>query len=416
MARATIGYVIRMFPQLSETFVANEIREMEGQGVPLRVFSYRQPREDVPHDCVRQLRTPVGYLPDPLYRHPRVLLGAQRSAWGRDRARYRSVVRSVAARSRRERSVDPWKRLLHAAELAGRVEQAGVARLHAHFAHGATDVALLTSQLTGIPFGFTAHARDIYTSSPSLLTRKIQAAQTVVTCTRANLDHLCELAGPDHVGKIHLVYHGVDLEKFRPAEAPPQTDPPLLLSAGRLVAKKGFCDLLQACARLRKDGVRIRCVIVGEGPERARLERLRRELGLEGCVELPGSASQETLAELYRQARLFALPCQILADGDRDGIPNVLVEAMASGLPVVSSRLSGIPELVEDGANGLLVEQRSIAALAAALARLLDDADLRSRLGRRARADVEKQFDSTANAQWLASLLHGPLGPSGAAP
>jgi glycosyltransferase involved in cell wall biosynthesis len=110
------------------------------------------------------------------------------------------------------------------------------------------------------------------------------------------------------------------------------------------------------------------------------------------------------------------LPCQILADGDRDGIPNVLVEAMASGLPVVSSRLSGIPELVEDGANGLLVEQRSIAALAAALARLLDDADLRSRLGRRARADVEKQFDSTANAQWLASLLHGPPGPSGAAP
>ena len=401
-----LGYVLRMFPQLSETFVANEIRELEALGVPIRVFSYRRPAQAVPHECVQRLRSPVEYLPDPLYRHPRVLLGAQLAARRRDREGHRAALRSVARRSAAESSFDAWKRLLQAGALAERLSQAGVDALHAHFAHGATDVAMLARRLTGLRFGFTAHARDVWTADPRQLADKIRAADWVVTCNGVTREHLRGLVGERDAAKIHLVYHGVDLAKFRPRDRPAEPDPPLLLSAGRLVAKKGFGDLLAACARLRDRGRAFRCLVVGEGPERPRLERELRELRLGDRVELAGSRSQEALAELYRQATLFALPCRVLADGDRDGIPNVLVEAMASALPVVATRISGIPELVSHDESGLLVEQGSPSELAEALERLLADAALRRRLASRARQEVEKRFDSSANAQGLAALFH----------
>jgi glycosyltransferase involved in cell wall biosynthesis len=311
----------------------------------------------------------------------------------------------VARRSAAQRSVDPWKRWLHAGVLAERLAQAGVDALHAHFAHGATDVAMLASRLAGLRFGFTAHARDVWTADPEVLAGKLRAADWVITCNRTTQDHLRNLAGGAAAGKIHLVYHGVDLAKFRPPERPADPDPPLLLSAGRLVAKKGLGDLVDACARLRARGLRFRCAVVGDGPERASLERHVRELRLGDRVELLGSRSQEQLAELYREATLFALPCRVLADGDRDGIPNVLVEAMASGLPVVATRISAIPELVRDGENGLLVPERSAGELAAAIERLLADAPLRRGLAASARLGVEKSFDSSANAQWLAGLF-----------
>jgi glycosyltransferase involved in cell wall biosynthesis len=405
MATGALGYVIRMFPQLSETFVANEIRELEALGLAIRIFSYRRPVERVPHECVRRLRSPVDYLPDPLWRHPRALLGSQLAVRRRDPARHRTVLRYVARRSAAERSFDAWRRLLQAADLARRLAGEGVYALHAHFAHGAADVAMLASRLTGLPFGFTAHARDVWTSEPRRLAEKIRAADWVVTCSRASQDFLRSLADAREAAKVHLVHHGVDLAKFRPADRPADADPPLLLSAGRLVPKKGFADLLEACARLRDRGRRFRCLLVGEGPDRPLLERRLRELRLADRLELAGSRSQEALAELYRRATLFALPCRVLANGDRDGIPNVLVEAMASGLPVVATRISGIPELVRHEENGLLVEQRSAGGLAAALERLLDDAALRRRLAARARLDVEKSFDSAENAQWLLGLF-----------
>jgi glycosyltransferase involved in cell wall biosynthesis len=405
MATAALGYVLRMFPQLSETFVANEIRELEALGLPIRVFSYRRPTQAVPHECVRRLQSPVEYLPDPLHHHPRALLGAQLAARRRDPARHRDAVRSVRHRSASERGFDAWRRLLQAGVLAERLAETGIDALHAHFAHGATDVAMLACRLTGLRFGFTAHARDVWTAEPRRLAEKIHAADWVVTCNRITQEHLRGLAGDRDAEKIHLVYHGVDLAKFHLRQRPVDPDPPLLLSAGRLVAKKGFGDLLEACARLRDRGHRFRCLVVGEGPERPRLERQLCELRLGDRVELVGSRSQEALAELYRQATLFALPCRVLADGDRDGIPNVLVEAMASGLPVIATGISGIPELVSHDENGLLVAQGSASGLALALERLIGDSALRRRLAGRARQDVEKRFDSAANAQSLAALF-----------
>jgi glycosyltransferase involved in cell wall biosynthesis len=404
-----IGYVIRMFPQLSETFIANEILELGKLGVPLQVYSYRRPRAPVLHECVRLIKAPITYLPDPLYQRPGALLRAHRAARRLWPEGYGRLVRSMWRCTVAERNADAWRRFLHAGYLADLVTRDGVERLHAHFAHGATRLAMLTSMLTGLPFGFTAHARDIYTADPARLRERIEAAEYVVTCTRANQDHLRRLAPRHARAKIRLGYHGVDLRKFTPGTRVPSDDVPVVLSVGRLVEKKGFPDLLRATRILVDKGHPIRCVIVGDGPERPRLEALVRELDLGSVVSLPGSSTQEELLEKYRGATVFALPCRILEDGDRDGIPNVLLEAMAVGLPVVASPISGIRELVRDGYNGLLADERDGAALARALEQVLTDRPLRDRLARNGRMTVAARFDATVNIRTLAVLLRNGL-------
>ncbi len=400
-----VGYVIRMFPQLSETFVANEIFELERRDVELRIYSYRRPTQAVPHEVVGRIRSAVAYLPDPLYRSPNALRRATRAVRRDAPERYRELRRAALAGALARRSVDPVRRFVQAVCLAARLSGSGVRHLHAHFAHGPTEVAMLASALAKLRFSFTAHARDIYTAPRAELRAKVLAAAFVVTCTRANRDHLRELAGPAARDKIHLVYHGTDVAKFRPGPAGLRDEPPLLLSVGRLVPKKGFASLLEACAMLRRRGHAFRCRILGEGPERESLAALARGLGLDGIVDMPGGQSQEQVLEWYRRATAFALPCTILANGDRDGIPNVLVEAMGVGLPVVSTAISGIPELVDDGRNGLLVPAGRSEDLAAALERLLRDAALRERLAVNARRTVVERFDSAANTASLAELV-----------
>jgi glycosyltransferase involved in cell wall biosynthesis len=236
-----LGYVIRMFPQVSETFIANEILSLERLGVPLRIFSYRRPQERVTHECVRSIKTPVTYVPDPLGAHIPELVAAQVAIASRQPARYAMALQHVARVSIADRTTEPWKRLLQAGYLAGLLKDGDVGRLHAHFAHGSTHVAMLASTLTGLPFSFSAHARDIYNNeSPKLLKEKIGAAELVVTCTAANRDHLRSLVEERHAEKIRLAYHGVDLAKFRPAGLVDESAPPLILSVGRLVSKKGF--------------------------------------------------------------------------------------------------------------------------------------------------------------------------------
>jgi len=406
MSVPVLGYVIRMFPQVSETFIANEILSLERLGVPVRIYSYRRPQETVEHECVRLIQSPITYLPDPLLNHVPELVVAQFAIARAEPGRYRAALRHVASASISDRSIEPWKRLLQAGYLALQLKQSDVERLHAHFAHGSTHVAMLASMLTGLPFSFSAHARDIYNNaSPRLLQEKIQAADLVVTCTRANQQHLQSMVPQQDAGKIELAYHGVDLAKFAPDEAARIEEPPLVLSVGRLVEKKGLANLVQACRALNEKDISFRCEIVGEGPERPRLEMLIRALGLERIVSLTGVCTQEELVERYRGASVFALPCNVLANGDRDGIPNVLIEAMACGLPLVSTPVSGIPELIESGQSGLLVPPGNPVELAAAIELLLRDRELGERLARRARATVEERFDSTVCARRIASLF-----------
>jgi glycosyltransferase involved in cell wall biosynthesis len=271
--------------------------------------------------------------------------------------------------------------------------------------------------MTGIPYSFTAHAKDLYLTEPEILRDKMREAEFVLTCTAYNRNYLEKLGGD--LTRVHLIYHGLDLARFT-REAHEQVVPlaayteggrvPLLLSVGRLVEKKGFDTLVRACALLRDRGLRFRCLVYGEGPQREALETLIRELALENVVELPGSILQDDLIEIYRQAAVFALPCQVLENGDRDGLPNVIVEAMSMEIPVVSTEVSGVPELVEHGVNGFLVPPRAPEPLAAHLEMLLRDAALRRRFAQAGRQRVLAEFSLEHNTRRVLALFQQTLG------
>src|SRR5437867_5379585 len=240
MRQRELGYVLRMFPQISETFIANEILELERLGFHIHVYSYRKPREKVSHECVRQIRAPIDYLPDPLYRHVGPLLEANKWLCRREPRRYLRTARFVFAHSLRWLNPDIWRRFLQATCLAFQMKDSGVTHLHAHFAHRTTQVAMLASMLTAIPFSFSAHAKDIYSASPRDLKAKIRASRFVITCTRANQRYLQRLVDAEERSKIRFTYHGVDLHKFSPQQHEVFNEAPLILSVGRPVEKKGF--------------------------------------------------------------------------------------------------------------------------------------------------------------------------------
>ncbi|HND35614.1 MAG TPA: glycosyltransferase family 4 protein, partial [Nitrosomonas sp.] len=284
--------------------------------------------------------------------------------------------------------------------------------LHAHFCHGATTVAWFVSQMTGLPFSFTAHAKDIYQKQLNpgrLLEQKLAAAQFVTTCTKTNHDYLTALH--DENCPIHAVYHGINTKKFIPrTNYQLNVGQPLILAVGRHVEKKGFVYLIEACAKLHLANIDFQCLIIGEsGDQTDMIKTTIQNKKLESQVVLRNAVTQEELRELYQQATIFALPCVITKDGDRDGIPNVMAEAMATGLPIVSTPISGIPELVEDQVNGLLVPPRDVEGLAGALKLLLADEMLRHKLGKAARQTICEQFDATVTIRSLQQLFQQAL-------
>ena len=304
------------------------------------------------------------------------------------------------------------KEFLQASFIANAVLDSGrIQHLHAHFCHGSTTIAMFASRMSGIPFSFTAHAKDIYLKELNpgrLLQKKMRRAKFLVTCTGANEQHLRNIA-PEGT-QIHRIYHGLDTHLFtgpQQDKRQPQESLPLILSVGRLVEKKGFETLIHACALLKEKKRRFKCKIVGGGDEAytAKLQALINNLKLERTVELHGAVTQEELRGIYSQATLFALSCLVVNNGDRDGIPNVLVEAMAMSVPVISTDISGIPELISDNVNGLLVPEKNAGAMANAIERLLADGELRQLLGKAGRARVCKDFDSQVTTLELKNLF-----------
>lgn len=374
-----VAYVLKTFPRLSQTFIANEIRAHEAAGLPVEIYALRHPKAEDAHADVADLRARVSYLtPD-----------ANASCDASDLL-CRALRRSLAG-------------------------NAPVTHLHAHFGTSAAETARLAARATGLPYSFTAHARDIFHADVDThaLARRIAEARRVVTVSEFNLAHLRQRFGAPGE-RIVRIYNGIDLQRL--AMAAHAGREPIVLAVGRLVEKKGFADLIDACAEMREHAPAWRCLIVGDGPLRAALQSRIDAAGLRPWVELLGAQPPARVVELMRRAAVLAAPCVVSPDGDRDGLPTVLLEAMALGCPVVATDVTGIPELVIDGRTGTLLPQHQPSALARTLKGLLADPARGRKLAEGARTWVERHFDITRNTARLRSLFADAAGarPGGA--
>jgi glycosyltransferase involved in cell wall biosynthesis len=407
-----IAYLLKTFPKLSETFILNEILELERQGVDLHIFSLREPSETKMHAGVAEVKAEVTYL---RYVPPQAALNripferyVQRLQRSNDRwfVFLRRPVRYLKTLFFHLRNSGRRRYFEQALGLARELLKGEFTHIHAHFANEPTSVAHLAHYLTGCHFSFTAHAKDIYLADRADLAMKMAAAEFVITCTAYNRNYLAEIVAPNP--PIHVCYHGVDLSRFSREQEDHRAaygDRQQILSVGRFCEKKGFPYLLRACYLLKQGGHSFVCRIIGFGPLQEELEKLIDALELRDCVVLAGKMTQDKLIHEYRRADLFVLPCLVTDDGDRDGIPNVLVEAMAMRLPVVSTPVSGISELVDHMQNGLLAAEKDAESLAAAMEQLLQDAALGFRLGRNGRQKVMEVFSLDRNTAKVRELL-----------
>lgn len=401
--------VVKAWPRVSTTFIAQELVGLEEQGVRLWLASMRppEPRRHALHD---RLRAPVHYLPDPL-RGPLRLLRAWRKVRHRPGyARALAMFRTDMARGRsRQRFVAFTQAIALAAELP-----ADVGLIYAHFIHSAGTLARYAAAITGLPLVASAHAKDIWTTAEWDKRDKLAAMRWCTTCTASGAAHLRQLA--DDPAKIKLIHHGLDFARF-PADPPARAlrdggdpaDPVRLLSVGRAVEKKGFDTMLDALARLPA-GLAWRWEHVGGGPLLSDLKSRARALGLADRIAWRGTEGQDAVIARYRDCDLFVLPSREGADGDRDGLPNVLMEAQTQALACLSTRFSGIPELIDDGATGVLVPPGDTQALAVALERLIRAPDERARLGAAGYARVRGDFDAGAGIAEIAALLRQECG------
>lgn len=401
-----VGYIIKMFPRLSETFILNEVLELEKQGLELRIFSLKRPVDSVFHAQTAGVRSRVTYLPETLRQDPLRVARAQIYVWRHYRRPWQRTFRNALRRARSSGEGGSLTGFIQACCVIR--EMGPIRHLHAHYANVPAKVALLVHRLTGATYSITTHAKDIFQNDPFAspkLKERMWRASFVVANSEFSANHI--RSGLGGGGEVHVVHNGLDLELFPPRRS--DREEPLLLSVGRLVEKKGFSDLVAACRMLKKRGVKFSCEIVGTGALSGRLKEQIRTGDVGDRVRLVGPLPQQVLRDHYARARVFVLPCVRAADGDRDILPNVLKEAMAVGVPVLTTRLDGIDELIEDGVNGLLAEPGDANDLAAKLELLLGDSELRQRLADNGRKFIEERFDRCSNFGRLKSLLEAAV-------
>lgn len=406
MSQPKLAVVLKGYPRLSETFIAQELLNLERSGFSLMLVSLRYPTDSKTHPIHDEIIAPLLYLPEYLYRQPlRVLRG-----WWRARrlAGYGDARSAFIRDLKRDLSTNRIRRFGQALVLANELNEEFPA-LYAHFLHTPASVARYAAIMLRLPWACSAHAKDIYTSPNWEIAEKLAECEWLTTCTRANAEHLSALA--DQPAKVMLNYHGLDLQRFS-SEKPVFSDrdgmdagaPAIILSVGRTVEKKGYTGLIQAMAKLPRE-LHWRFHHIGGGPLLNSLRRQAQSLGIADRIQWHGAQSQETVLKYYRQADLFVLNSCVDRHGDRDGLPNVMVEAQSQGLPVIGTTLSGIPELVEQETNGLLVEPGDTGALTGALERLIRLPSLREQFGRAGRTKVQNEFEM----QQSFSMLHRKL-------
>jgi len=386
-----IAYLSQTFPGL--TTVYREVIALRSKGIDVHTFAtWQTPLERVSGEAQQLVASTFYIFPIRWF----AFLRAHITYLLTKPTAYLSTLIFVLTRP--GQSVSKRRRtLFHFAEavyLATEIEKRRIRHVHAHFAANAATLALVVERLTGVPFSFTAHAYDIFTHQV-ILKEKIEAACFIVAISEYNKCFLIEYAGDPQVAeKVHVIHSGIPVADFSPeGDARVSCAPPLILSIGSLVEKKGFPFLIRACKRLRDHGYRIRCVIVGSGPQEEFLRHTICDLGVDDWIDLPGWQDQTWVRAYLEESTIFALPCAVAANGDRDGVPAVLMEAMAMGKACVSTTISGIPELIDDGCSGLLVPEKDEIALANALRRLLDDPQFASRLGQAGREKVCREYN-----------------------
>jgi glycosyltransferase involved in cell wall biosynthesis len=410
-----VAFVLKGYPRLSETFIAQEIHALEQRGLGILIVSLRHPTDRTTHPVHQQIKAERRYLPEYLYQEPRRVW----RGWCRARrlAGYRAARRVWLRDLFRDLTPNRIRRFGQALVLAAELPP-DIDRLHAHFLHTPASVTRYAAIMTGLPWSVSAHAKDIWTTPDWEKHEKLAEADWAVTCTASGHAHLASLA--PEPGTVSLCYHGLSLDRFPPspchgsdADGSDPACPVVLLSVGRAVAKKGYDDLLAVLALLPRE-LHWRFVHIGGGPLGESLKDEAARLGLAERIEWRGARPQPEVLAAYREADLFVLAAKVASDGDRDGLPNVLLEAQSQGLACVSTWVSGIPELVEDGKTGLLVSPGDQAALAVALARLITDPKLRARLAAAGEARIRAAFDADIAIEALAEKFG--LAPTVAVP
>ena len=391
-----LAYLFERFPAFTKTFCAREVAELYRQNFRVPVFSIRRPNDDRPLNISLE-DVDVRYLPDS------------------NSLRFKVLTRLAARRFspvwNPKRDARDKHRFYEAVHLGALFEKQGITALHAHFAGIAARTAWWIKRLSGMPYSFTGHANDIFVEKADQripLRQLVEDAEFVATETDYSAAYL-KAKFPEAAHKIHRVYNGLNLDVFRPAE-PPASPPLQILSIGRLIPKKGFGYLVQACKYLSDRGLRLRCRIVGAGPEHVPLRQLIDQFRLGSVVDLTGPKTQTEIVELLAQSHVFAFPAAEDGSGDRDNLPTVIIEAMASGLPVVSTGLAGIPEIVSHQMNGLIVPERDVEALADAIAFLAEHVELRKKYGRNGLALVKERFCVESTVSSLIALFRRYFG------
>ena len=388
-----VAFVLKGYPRLSETFIANEIRALERRGLDIRIVSLRRPTETARHAVHEEITAPVLYLPEYLHDQPgRVLAGIR----GARRLRgFSAALRTWLRDLIRDPTRNRVRRFGQAAVLAAEMAPE-IGHLHAHFLHTPASVARYAALIRDLEWSVSAHAKDVWTTPSWEISEKLVACAWLVTCSQAAGRHLRALA--PRPARVQVVYHGLDAERFPPPVRAGQwrdgTDPAApvqLLAVATPVEKKGLDVLLAALATIPRD-VGWRLTHIGAGAGRDALVALAARLGIDGRIAWRGAATQDAVLAAYRAADLFVLPLRVARSGDRDGLPNVLLEAQSQALACLATDVAAVPELIQDGRTGILVPSDDVAALARALRALIGDPERREVLARAGAERVREKF------------------------
>jgi glycosyltransferase involved in cell wall biosynthesis len=389
-----IGYVLKRYPRYSETFIVNEILAHEAAGLDIQIFSLMPPADSHFQDIIGHVKAPVRYLPYENIKGIDFWQAVEEAE---------NAIPGVLTKLKLARG-ENYRDIYQALILASAVRSNGLGHLHAHFSTSATTVARLASLFSEVPYTFTAHAKDIYHQDVDhvSLQRKFHDAAAVITIGEYNLNYLLRMFPSDN-SKIVRIYNGLDLASFQYRK--PERRNNEIVAVGRLVEKKGFDVLIDACALLNRRSKQFHCSIIGTGPLESTLRAQIEQLGLQTSVQLTGALPRNEMLRYIQEATVLAAPSVVGHDGDRDGLPTTLLEAMALGTPCVSTDVTGIPEVLHDGDTGLMVRQHDSVALANALERLLQDPELATSLAEKARDLIESKFDIHKNTAALREIF-----------